>query len=328
MKVQHIIGADLCKKSIDFVLHGLNSYLKIENSISGFKLLLSWLRQQKISTSKVMIVMEHTGLYSYHLEEFLHQHHISFTKVSALAIKRSLGLVRGKSDRIDAQRIARYGFEKRDQLIAQTRPDKSLQRLQMLHSTRERLVRNKASMSCALKEYQAVLKQQDPIIESHLKLIHELDQHIKAMDQQIKGIIIGQNELKESFQLLTSIKGVGKVLAVATIVKTENFTRFTNPRKFSCHCGTAPFEHSSGTSVRGKTRVSHLADKEMKTLLDLAAKSAIQHDKEIRAYYLRRIEEGKSKRSTRNIIRNKILYRMFAVIKRRTPFIDDYSRAA
>ena len=328
MKVQHIIGADLSKKSIDFAIHALNSYLKIENSISGFILMLGWLKQQKIKPSKVMIVMEHTGLYSYHLEEFLHQHQISFTKVSALAIKRSLGLIRGKSDKIDAQRIARYGFEKRDMLIAQTRPDKSLQRLQMLHSTRERLVRNKSAMTCALKEYQAILKQEDLIIESHFKLIKELDEHIEAMDQQIKEIVTEQNAIKENFQLLTSVKGVGKVLAVAAIVKTGNFTRFTKARKFSCHSGTAPFEYSSGTSIRGKTRVSHLADKEMKTLLDLAAKSAIQHDKEIRDYYLRRIEEGKSKRSTRNIVRNKILYRMFAVIKRRTPFVENYSRTA
>ena len=76
----------------------------------------------------------------------------------------------------------------------------------------------------------------------------------------------------------------------------------------------------SGTSIRGKTKVSHLADKDMKTLLDLAAKSAIQYDKELREYYLRRIAAGKSKMSTINIVRNKILYSMFAVINRQTPY--------
>jgi len=74
--------------------------------------------------------------------------------------------------------------------------------------------------------------------------------------------------------------------------------------------------------------VSHLADKQMKTLMDLSAKSAIQYDKELRDYYLKRIENGKSKMSTINIVRNKILYRMFAVIKRQTPFIENYLQTA
>jgi transposase len=89
-----------------------------------------------------------------------------------------------------------------------------------------------------------------------------------------------------------------------------------------------PFEHSSGKSVRRKTRISHLADKEMKTLLDQSAKSAIQYDKELKSFYQRRIAIGKSKKSTINIVRNKILYRMFAVIKRQTPFIENYLKAA
>jgi transposase len=118
------------------------------------------------------------------------------------------------------------------------------------------------------------------------------------------------------------------VLALVAIIKTHNFTRFPNARKFACFCGTAPFEHSSGTSIKKKSRVSHLADKKMKSLLDLSAKSAIQYDKELREYYLKRTEGGKSKMSTINIVRNKILYRMFAVIKRQTPFFENYLQTA
>src|SRR5207249_1700630 len=121
-----------------------------------------------------------------------------------------------------------------------------------------------------------------------------------------------------NYTLLQSIIGVGPVLALAVIIKTRNFTLFATARKFSCHCGCAPFAHTSGTSIRGKTKVSHLADKHLKTLLDLAAKTAIQHDKELKAYYQRRLEMGKSKMSTINIVRNKIIYRMFAVINRGT----------
>jgi transposase len=328
-KVQHVIGADLSKETIDLFCHLLNDYIHIGNKTSGFKELLKWLEQQQINCSELMIVMEHTGLYSLCFENFLHQHQISFTKVNALALKRSLGLIRGKSDKIDARRIAEYGYEKRNKLIAETPASSGLQRLQLLHSTRERLVKQKAALMNALKEYSNIgLSKQDSIMQSQMRIIRNLEKEIGKMEIEMKAIIDHDPSLQQNYQLLQSIKGVGKVLATATIIKTKNFTKFTNARKFACFCGTAPFENTSGTSIKGKTKVSHLADKQMKTLLDLSAKSAIQYDKELRKYYLRRIANGKSKMSTINIVRNKILYRMFAVIKRQTPFSENYLQAA
>lgn len=328
MKIQYIIGADVSKSWIDLACHQPKNHFQIENSITGFQQLLQWLRDRQIRPSVVIIVMEHTGLYSYQMEAFLHQHHISFTKVPALAIKRSLGLVRGKTDKIDAERIARYGFEKRDRLTMAIKPDASLQRLQMLNATRERLVKHRASLICALKEYKVILSETDIIITSQLALIKNLSQQIKLIETEIKEIVHLQQSIKQNFQLLNSLKGVGPVLAVATIIKTRNFQLFTNARKFACYCGVAPFEHESGKTIRRKPRVSHLADKRMKTLLDLSAKSAIQYDKELSAFYKRRLEMGKSKKSTINIVRNKIIYRMFAVIKRQTPFIENYLQTA
>jgi transposase len=330
MKVLHIIGADLSKKSIDFASHQGKEHLKVENNVSGFQEMLIWLERQNIKASNVMIVMEHTGLYSYRLEQFLHQNHIGFTKVSALAIKRSMGLVRGKSDKQDAFRIAQYGFEKKDRLAAAQPVSKALQRLQILHSTRERLVRNRAGLLTAVKEYQEVcdLKKDDPLITGQLKVIQLITRQIEKINLEMQTIIAAEKSLHNNFILLQSIKGIGKVVALSVIIKTGNFTRFTNARKFACFCGTAPFENTSGTSIRGKTKTSHLADKGMKTLLDLAAKSAIQYDKELQEYFLKRTQRGKSKMSTINVVRNKLLYRMFAIIKRQTPFIDNYLQAA
>ena len=316
------VGADLSKKTIDFVIHQLKAYLKVDNSISGFRDMIKWFQQNSIDLSEVMIVMEHTGLYSYQLEQFLHQNGISFTKVSALAIKRSLGLVRGKSDKIDAHRIARYAFEKQDCLSPDQPVNENLTMLQRLHFTRERLVKTRASYITAVNEEKEAyqLKQTDIVIAAQLKVIKTLDQQIQKLENEILAIIRIDKDINKNYRLLQSVKGVGPVVALATILKTGNFTRFTKPKKFSCCCGTAPFEHTSGSSIHGKTKVSPLGDKKMKTLLDLAAKSAIQYDKELHEYYMKRLAMGKSTRSTRNIVRNKIIYRMFAVIKRQTPY--------
>lgn len=329
MKVQHIIGADLSKKSIDLVCHLQRSHIQIENSPGGFENLLQWFEQQRINLFETMIVMEHTGLYSFCFEKFLHRHQIAFCKVNALAIKRSIGLVRGKTDKLDAARIAAYGYEKRGRLVVDAPTSDALKHLQMLYSTRERLVKQRVSLTCAVKEYRNIgIPEKDIIMQTQLQLIKNFDMQIKRLMNEIESIINKEEPLKQNFHLLQSIGGVGKIVALTTIIKTHNFTRFANARKFACFCGTAPFEHSSGTSIRKKSRVSHLADKQMKSLLDLSAKSAIQYDKELRQYYLKRTEGGKSKMSTINVVRNKILYRMFAVIKRQTPFTENYLHAA
>lgn len=329
MKLQHIIGADLSKRTIDFVCNPGNTHIKIENSSSGFKKLMNWIKKQDFDPSQTMIVMEHTGLYSYQFEIFLHKHRICFCKINALLIKRSIGIVRGKTDKLDAKRIAAYGFEKKERLAADVPVSNALKRLQMLYATRERLVRQRASLICAMKEYKHIgLTEKDLIMRSQHQLIKNFDKQIKKLMTEMETIIDEQKELKQNYNLLLTIKGVGKIVALITIIKTHNFIRFSNARKFACFCGTAPFEHSSGTSIKRKSRVSPIADKKMKSLLDLAAKSAIQNDKELRAYFLKRTEAGKAKMSTINIVRNKILYRMFAVVKRQTPFLENYPQAA
>ena len=199
----------------------------------------------------------------------------------------------------------------------------------MLYSTRERLVRHRAALICAVKEYRHIgIPEKDLVIQSQMQLIKNFDKQIEKLMLEIETIVEEQVLLRQNLQLLQSIKGVGKIVALVTIIKTHNFARFANARKFACFCGTAPFPHDSGSSIRKKTRVSHLADKQMKSLLDLSAKSAIQYDKELREYYLRRTSNGRSKMSTINIVRNKILYRMFAVIKRQTPFVENWLQAA
>jgi transposase len=329
MKVQHIIGADVSKKTIDLVCHLTANHCRIDNSAIGYDKMLKWLDRQSITLSAAMVVMEHTGLYSCCFEDFLHRRQMAFVKVGALAIKRSMGLVRGKSDKIDAARIAAYGFEKKDKLVANIPLDATLQAVQRLYSLRDKLVKQRAALKSSLIEYSNIgLAPQDLVIQSQQEVVKTLTVQIGKIEKQIEALIAGQPALNNNFCLLKSIKGVGKVLATAALIKTHNFTRFANARKFACYCGTAPFEHSSGTSIKGRTRVSQLADKQMKTLLDLAAKSAIQNDKELRDFYLRRTATGKSKMSTINIVRNKLLHRMFAVIKRQSPFTEKYLQVA
>ncbi len=326
---RNIIGADIAKLSIELYCYKTKSSISIENNEKGYSQFLKWIKEQKLLQKDIFVVMEHTGLYNYCFENFLFKKEISYHITNALNIKMSLGITRGKSDKLDAMRIARFGHDKKLVLENSPTTSKSIKRLQMLQSTRDRLVKQCAGLKNAVKEYEHIqIPQKDIILKSQYRIIVVMGQQIKKIEEEIEKLIATNELLATNYKLLTSIKGVGPVLATETIIKTRNFTKFADSRKFSCYCGTAPFEHSSGTSIRGKTRVSSLADKGMKKLLTTASFTAIQYNPEMKKYYERRIKSGKSPMSTINIIRNKIIGRMFAVIKRQTPYVEIYQNVA
>ncbi len=319
--VLQFVGADISKKTIDLVNNSTGQHLTIDNSKEGFNQMIKWLKQSTKQLPDIILVMEHTGLYSYCFEKFLFEKGIQFSKVNPVDIKFSIGVTRGKSDKVDAARIAQYGAAKQGRLKIQTQISKALEALKMLITSRDHLVRTRASLKTSAEEFRnAGLNDHGLPLRSQLKVIRCLDKEIKLLEKQIQLTINEEKELKKTYSLLTSIPGVGAVVATNVIVKSENFKRFSNSRKFACYSGIAPFEHTSGTSIRGKTRVNHMADKGMKTLLDLAAKTAIRCDPEIRAFFEKRTAMGKPKMSTINIVRNKVLGRMFAVVKRQSPY--------
>lgn len=324
MKQRLIAGVDVSKATLDVFIKPSEFALTIKNSTVGFKQLLAELNRLLTSGMEILVVMEHTGQYSFRFETFLQQKGIGFCKLPALEIKRSMGMARGKNDQVDAERIAEYGWLRKDILTADHNPDKEILQLKCLISLRSKLVKDRSGFISRLKEMKSsgTCMLNDLLFTTQQKVIEQLTKHILKIEQAIKILIKSNEEIKTTSDLLQSIKGVGCIIAAYMIGCTDNFRKFKNPRKFLCFAGLAPFKHESGTSIKGKARISHLANKTAKTLLDRAACCAIQFDQELKAYYQRRVAEGKSKRSCINIIRAKIVLRIFAVVKRQTPFVE------
>lgn len=155
-------------------------------------------------------------------------------------------------------------------------------------------------------------------LEEQLKSIKE---KILEVEEDMEQLIAVSTSLYTNYLLLRSIKGIGIINAIVLLCVTDNFQRFDNPRKFACYCGVASFEHTSGISIRGKTQASSLANKEIKVYLTRVAITAISWDPQMKAYYKRKIAEGKHKASVINAVRAKIIARSFAVIRRQTPFV-------
>jgi len=327
------IGIDFSKLKFDAAIYNGETNQKMGsqefvNELSGFKELLKWIIIIAGSKYKDWIICgEHTGHYAYALPVFLNEKHIDVCLESGLQIKRSLGIQRGKTDKADAIRIAEYAYRHKDKLQFFNPLPEVLDGLKDLLAYRDRLIKAKKMFQVSSKELKSVKKKgvtsEYIVLDSHSEIV-SLDSKLKSCEIKIKELIKSELCLLENYEFLTSIKGIGMVNAASVLVATANFTRFTDPRKFGCHCGVVPFDYSSGTSIKGRTKVSNFANKKLKTLLTQAARTCVMHDVEMKSYYQRKIADGKTDRIVINNIRNKLIHIMFAVVNNKTKYDPNY----
>jgi transposase len=325
MNFLETIGIDVSKDWIDARMHLALFEKRFDNSRPGYESLIKWVEKTlSVPKEALLFAFEHTGVYSFGLSSFLSSEGYRFILIPALELHRSMGITRGKEDRIDAAKIALYAFRRKDEITPYQMPAHIILQLRHLLSLRDRLVVQRAGYLSSLKESKRFLaKDQDPVyFQIQEEMISHLDKQVDQVDHQL-GITIQQDQgLNHLFELITSIKGVGPQTAYYMIALTHGFLLFGKWRKFACYAGIAPFPHQSGTSIWGKSKVNHMANKKIKSLLHTCALNAIVYNPEMKTYYDKRTELGKSKMSTLNIIRNKILARIFAVVNRGTPYVN------
>ena len=320
------IGADVSKKTIDCVLHDTDngkmraSHIKINNDKNGLDELAKWMKEHNIVKSQAIVCMEYTGKYSFDFAELLEKKKIDFVLVPALKIKGSFAGARGKNDKVDAMRIAIYAYRYRDELTPASLKDDNIVRLRDLMNDRKLAVKHSAAYKAIMTEYKK--KKSAPRYKRAEKNVAEYKKQIAAIEKEIRELINGDEKMKKNYDLLTSIPGISLVNAVNLIVFTGNFVLFDNSRKFAAYSGVAPFEYSSGTSVNWGTHVSKMSNKMLKADLSQAAKTAVKHDTWLREYFERKRKEGKSYGCVLNAVKFKLIERVFAVVKRGTPYVD------
>ena len=322
---EETVGIDVSKMTLDAFLHQKAVFTKTANDQKGFSALEQWVKKTTLlPREQVLWCFEHTGKYSLRLAAFLAKKKIPFVIVPPLEVKRSLGMVRGKNDRVDAQRISEYAYLRRHKLQQTTLPSERIIKIKDHLILRERMVSQRAGYIASIKELKFTQKKAESslLIKCQEQMIEALSDNIGQVEKEIRALIKEDSRIKKIYDLLTSVVGIGFVVAANLIVVTNCFTGFKSSRKLACYCGTAPFEKQSGTSLQTKGHVSHYANKRLKSLLDRSAMTAIQNDVQLRLYYERKISAGKSPRNTINAVRNKILHRAFAVVKRGIPYVN------
>jgi len=261
--MRQIYGIDLSQKKFDVNFlkpTGKEQHLVIKNNITEITTFLENLPQDAV------LCAEHTGVYGELLTFTACCMGISISLSSGYEIRHSLGLVKGKSDKIDAKRIREYGERFFDKLRFAKYAVEDVKELKELYAMRSQLVKERKMLITHEKgkRHQPFNSIKVHSIASNLQ--RSLSSSILELEAEIAAIITSNSDLASNYRLVTSIIGIGQVTACELIIKTGNFKEINSAKKAASYAGVCPFPCESGKMVK-KSKVSSMADKELKTLL-------------------------------------------------------------
>ena len=322
----HFIGVDVSKLTIDVAIIKNNDNtriyaLKLANDASGFKELKKWMAANQVTFLETVFCIEHTGYYSKPLAKFVIAESGNLWMEMSLKIIRSLGVQRGKNDKLDAKRIALFAQRNIEDFVPYQPPRPVIENIKTLLMLRDKLIESKNALLVPVNELASIDKASGKIALKTIRpAMDAIEKNITEIDTQIDGIIAADDGLGQLFKLVTSVPGVGRITFFYLLYFTNEFKNYSEAKQLACYCGVVPFEHTSGSSVKGKPKVHNMANKQLKKLLHMCALCAVTYYPEFKMYYERKVAEGKNKMLVLNNVKNKIVLRIAAVIKNNTEY--------
>jgi transposase len=342
MKRELYIGVDVSKNWLDLAYYdGITvdwkqGHIRVDNKQTGFNQISKWLKKLGTDKDCVLFCMEYTGLYSQDFRVWLEKEGFLYGMVQPRKMHRfepDLGederaLDRIKTDEMDSFRIAMYceKHSRKIKALPSKLPGEVYFKLKRLLAERKQYTKQ----SVLYKQQLNDISTYDTEESRKRKQIglDLLSNQIRQTDEEIKKLLDNDPSMGKNYNLLCSIKGIGLVVALETIILTENFLAITNPRKYACYIGIAPAKKESGVSVRGGEHVSRKGFTQAKADLSIVCLSAIRWDPNIKSYWERKKADGKHTGIVMNAIKFKLVLRMFAVVKRQLPYviIDNFKK--
>jgi len=309
------IGIDISKDTFD-IYDPIQGHNQFSNDAKGFRSFF------KTLGTDYWCVMEATGCYHQQLALFLYDKSIRVTVMNPLVIKRfiQMKLNRVKTDKSDAKMICLYGQEQKMDLWSPS-PEyvedcKQLQTITQLYFKQSTAIKNKLhtlkTRGFKRGKMMSSLKRQLKSIQKEIKLLEsEIEQLIKANQQDL-------------YTRLNTIPGIGKKTAILLIVTTNGFEDFQSSKQISSYLGLAPNERSSGSSIRGKTRISKTGNPIVRNHLFLCSFTASIYNPQCKALYERIVAKGKSKKLALIAVCNKLIKQAYGISKSGLPYDKNY----
>jgi transposase len=314
-KVKTIFGIDISKNTFD-VMDCSGKHNQFENNQIGFVKFL------KLLDSDSHCVMEATGYYHYQLAHYLVENKIMVSVENPLSIKRfiQMKLSRIKTDKSDAKMICLYGQER------ELQPWVGYSKNQMECFQMMRLLETYTKQSTA---YKNKLQAEQTLGNPSKDVVGSLKRSLKNLEkesQKIEEILLKlvKEDYQEMLTVVQSISGIGSKTALLLLVVTDGFTRFESSGQLCSFCGLTPSIRQSGTSVKGRSRISKIGNAKLRNLLFMCSFTACKHNKACKAIYDRIVNQGKSKKLALIAVCNKLLKQAFAIAKSGVEYNPNY----
>ena len=330
------IGIDFAKEKLDVTIicaQGFEEtaprqYNTFANDKKGFSQLIKWVKASvgKQDQSVWLFCGEDTGAYSQPLSRWLYGKGLDVWIESAYEIKHRSGLQRSKNDRDDSALIAEYAMRHNDRAKLFEPMSQSLTDLRELFHYRHKLVQERTAIQVRMQNKQTVQKSKTMsfIRRDSQKRLNFLKKSIAQCDSMIDQLIQSDDELRENYEIITSITGVARQNGACLLIFTNNFTRFNmDPRKIACYYGVAPFAKQSGSSLHTNGSTSHFSNRLLTSLLTQAAQAAKRYCPEIKDYYEGLIARGKHRSVALNNVKCKLLTIITALVRKKQKY-DPY----
>jgi transposase len=296
--------------------------------LKGYNQLLRWVKQVTVKGPEVVFLMEATGVYyeplAYHLHKIKKTVHVVLPNTSKHYFS-SLN-IKTKTDHADARVLSQFGAERQHR--SWEPPSPVLGQLRNLTRYYVQLQEQKTALGNIKHSKDSSYEVQAFILKSNVRLIEQIDKHIGDCLSAIKKLMVSDSSLQDKVQKLSTIKGVGLITIATIVAETNGFEGFSSARQLTSFSGYDIVQRESGTSIKGKTRISKKGNRYIRNALYFPAMVACRYNPDLKAAYLRIVINKPSKMIAQVAIQRKLLVLMYTLWKKDTEFIPAYKASS
>ncbi len=330
--LKQVLGIDVAQKELVVCLSKLNSDLSIEhyankvfsNKETGFAALIKWVKKLTIEDVEVHFVMEATGVYHQKFAYYLDANGFNVSIVLPNKISNYIRTLETRTitDKTCAEAIAQFGLERK--LDKWHKPNIIYKNLQQLTREREQIVEERSIVKNQLHAENA---EAEPNVSSLKRLkarIKFLSKQEKEIKQDIEKCIKKDEAIDKEIKNITTIPGVGRLTATIVLAETNGFELIRNKKQLISYSGLDVREKQSGTSIKGKPRISKKGNKFLRKAMFFPALSAVKYEQNYKEIYARLVSKNGIKMKGLVAVQRKLLELIYIIFKNKTVYQSDY----
>lgn len=330
--VKQVVGIDVAQKELVVSLGRMHDDLTAElyahktfgNTQKGFMSLVTWVKKFTDQVVVIRYVMEATGVYHEGLAYFLEEKGWDISIVLPNKISNYFRTLEVKTvtDKTTSEAIARFGLERK--LDNWKKPKRVFKNLKQLTRERDQIIQERTMVKNQLHAEQCEAEPNKSTIERIKKRIELLNKQEKQIKEEIQLMVKGDQQVGGSVKLISSVPGVGLLTAASVLAETNGFELIRNKRQLSSYAGFDVKEKQSGTSVRGKPRISKRGNKYLRKAMHMPALAAIRHNERFKAIFARLVSKHGIKMKAAVAVQRKLLEMIYTIYKNNRAFDKNY----